>query len=209
MRQQIFAALKDPAATKKPVVQIHERTNVPEKKRRSSQVENIAQDARSELESAQISLREVYYLVLLYIGVFLKNMFLALSVLVQPRRVLMPTLLAKYNITFLDALGRQPRILPFEYFRSYRILEAFIQEEFKNLPGSGLVKMGNYRLFSRTTPRAFSIENFGQLVKPGTTILMSMVTDNNLLLREEKITCPATTCPGSWERSSRTMWVTW
>jgi hypothetical protein len=33
----------------------------------------------------------------------------------------MSTPLAKYNITFLDAIGRPPRVLPYEYFRSFKV----------------------------------------------------------------------------------------
>jgi hypothetical protein len=46
---------------------------------------------------------------------------MVLSRLVQPTQALMPVLLAQYNISFLDAFGRPPRILPFEYFRSFKV----------------------------------------------------------------------------------------
>jgi hypothetical protein len=38
--------------------------------------------------------------------------------MMEPSRQIKPTLIAKYNITFLDAIGRAPRVLPYEYFRS-------------------------------------------------------------------------------------------
>lgn len=41
--------------------------------------------------------------------------------MVEPSRALMSTPLAKYNITFLDAIGRSPRVLPYEYFRSFKV----------------------------------------------------------------------------------------
>ncbi|KAI1745799.1 hypothetical protein F4680DRAFT_113646 [Xylaria scruposa] len=44
-----------------------------------------------------------------------------LSKLVQPSTALTPTLLSKYNISFLDAIGRPPRVLPYEYFRSFKV----------------------------------------------------------------------------------------
>lgn len=33
----------------------------------------------------------------------------------------MPALLAKYNISFLDALGRPPRVLPYDIFQSLEV----------------------------------------------------------------------------------------
>lgn len=41
--------------------------------------------------------------------------------MVEPPRALMPILLAKYNITFLDAIGSPPRVLPIEFFRSFKV----------------------------------------------------------------------------------------
>ncbi|KAI0440391.1 hypothetical protein F4803DRAFT_527512 [Xylaria telfairii] len=79
--------------------------------------------ARRERETMlQESLKEAYYLVFLALCHFLQSLFLAFSRVVQPSRALMPTLLAKYNISFFDAIGRPPRILPYEYFRSFRVV---------------------------------------------------------------------------------------
>jgi hypothetical protein len=33
----------------------------------------------------------------------------------------MPILDTRYNITFLDALGQAPRVLPYEYFRNFAV----------------------------------------------------------------------------------------
>lgn len=33
----------------------------------------------------------------------------------------MPVLLAKYNISFLDTIGRPARVLPFKYFRTFKV----------------------------------------------------------------------------------------
>jgi hypothetical protein len=52
---------------------------------------------------------------------FLSAFSLYLSSMVQPSRALMPTLLAKYNISFYDAIGRPPRILDYDCFVSYKV----------------------------------------------------------------------------------------
>jgi hypothetical protein len=62
----------------------------------------------------------------------LVNISVVLSRLVQPPRALMPTLLAKYNVTFLDAIGRAPRILPYEYFKSIRVGRPVIRSGHEN-----------------------------------------------------------------------------
>jgi hypothetical protein len=78
-----------------------------------------------------------YYLVLLYLGHFLKillqvlytkglihyltkRLSLTLSRLVQPTGAMMANFLAKDNILFLDAIGGQ-RVLPYEYFQSFKV----------------------------------------------------------------------------------------
>ncbi|KAI8947372.1 hypothetical protein F4801DRAFT_582484 [Xylaria longipes] len=129
----------------------------------------------------QESLQEVYYLVFLYLGHFLKNLFLVLSRIVQPSQALMPTLIAKYNISFLDAIGRPPRILPYEYFRSFKVLQAFIQHEFKDLPGSAWVDRGRYLILNSTNDRELNEHNLINAVVPGTTVAMSMLKQKRLM----------------------------
>ncbi|KAH8820385.1 hypothetical protein F5884DRAFT_893281 [Xylogone sp. PMI_703] len=154
--------------------------------------------------SEPLTLRNIYYFVLLYLGCFLKNLFLALSHLVQPERLLTPKLLAKYNISFWDAIGRPPRILPYEFFRSFEVFQAFIQHEFKDLPGSTLVNSGRYLILSLGNNRALDKRNWTNSVVPGMTIVMSMI-----VLRRPKFTlnpgeecCPERCCPGTWTRSA-------
>ncbi|KAH7136742.1 hypothetical protein B0J13DRAFT_80496 [Dactylonectria estremocensis] len=67
-------------------------------------------------------LKEIYYLLFLHLGLFLKGLFVSLSQVVKPSRALTTIPLAKYNITFLDAIGRPPRVLHYEYFKSFRVL---------------------------------------------------------------------------------------
>ncbi|RYC59681.1 hypothetical protein CHU98_g6508 [Xylaria longipes] len=106
---------------------------------------------------------------------------LVLSRIVQPSQALMPTLIAKYNISFLDAIGRPPRILPYEYFRSFKVLQAFIQHEFKDLPGSAWVDRGRYLILNSTNDRELNEHNLINAVVPGTTVAMSMLKQKRLM----------------------------
>ncbi|KAI0543273.1 hypothetical protein F4679DRAFT_569382 [Xylaria curta] len=158
----------------------------------------------------QESLREVYYLVFLYLGHFLKNLFLILSDMVQPSRALMPTLLSKYNITFLDAIGRQPRILPYEYFRSFKVLRAFVQHDFKGLPGTTWVDRDRYLMFNLTNKKMLNERNWDSTVVPGTTVGMFMLLQErsvpSLNLNEQR--CPESSCSGTWTRPKNQSWIT-
>ncbi|KAK3308310.1 uncharacterized protein B0T15DRAFT_105011 [Chaetomium strumarium] len=91
------------------------------------------------------SLQEVYDHVLLYLGQFLKNIFSLLLRYVQPSRDLGQQLLAKFNLTFLDAVGSPPRILPSEIFQSFKVFRVFVQEQFKGIP---LIDRGRFLLLS-------------------------------------------------------------
>lgn len=51
-----------------------------------------------------------------------RGISLALARLLEPTKALIPLLLAKDNILFLDAIGRPPRVLPYEFFRSFKVI---------------------------------------------------------------------------------------
>jgi hypothetical protein len=137
---------------------------------------------------------------------------------------------AKYNISFLDTIGRPPRVLLFEYFRSFKVwrlmllvstdrlvliecfqvLQAFIQHDFKDLPGAAWVGRGRYLGLSLANNRTLDERNWSLFVAPGTTIAMSMVMRK--LLDASNLTetrCPETSCPGTWPRSETGSWVKW
>lgn len=117
---------------------------------------------------------------------------LALSNLVRPSRALVPLLIAKYNISFLDVIGRPPRILPCEYFRSFKVgipdrecsklhanarnvLQAFIQHEFKDLPGSAWVNQGRYMILSLANNTPLGEQNCSRSITPGAAVAMSII----------------------------------
>ncbi|PMD49113.1 uncharacterized protein K444DRAFT_301242 [Hyaloscypha bicolor E] len=162
-------------------------------------------------EEREESLRDIYYLVFLYLGLFLKNLLLALSRLVIPSRALMPTLLAKYNISFLDALGRSPRILPYEFFQSLEILQAFVKHEFRFLPGSSLVHRGDYLLISSIGERVLTTANSNTLLRRGSTVTMSVVSRKLPESSSDSATfqCPQEGCTGQLQSSATSRWSTW
>ncbi|KAH7146268.1 hypothetical protein EDB81DRAFT_934174 [Dactylonectria macrodidyma] len=152
-----------------------------------------------------------YYLVLLYLGQFLKNLFLLLSQLVQPSRQLVPTLIAKFNLTFLDAVGSPSRVLPYEYFRNFKVLQGFVQEEFKGVP---LIDRGRYLLLSMVNNHILDERNWQRYIAPGSTVAMSALVRTRQELdfssmRDSQIElCPEPTCNGTWTRFKSQAWVT-
>lgn len=91
-----------------------------------------------------------------------------LSQLVKPSVGLVPMLLAKDNILFLDALGRPPRVLPYEFFRSFKVIkirpekmylietsqvvQEFIKHDFRDVLGNVVVRIGKYVLSELDNP---------------------------------------------------------
>lgn len=155
---------------------------------------------------------------------------LALSRLIQPSRALMPSLLARYNICLLDALDQRPRILPYQYFRSFKVrlrlfgdfckypltsytqvLQAFIEHEFKTLPGAISVDRGRYLILGLRTNKFLNEENWSRFIAPGATIATPMLVRSHLgqYLGPSEERCPEPSCSGTWKRSETLSWVTW
>ncbi|EQB53144.1 hypothetical protein CGLO_07165 [Colletotrichum gloeosporioides Cg-14] len=67
-------------------------------------------------------LEELYYLVLVYLGHFLRDLFILLSRIVRPTKQLVPDLVAKFHLTFFDAVGGAPRVLQYDAFRSFEVI---------------------------------------------------------------------------------------
>lgn len=125
-----------------------------------------------------------------------------LSRLLQPSRALMPVLLAKHNITFLDAIGRPARVLPYEYFQSFEVLSAFVREEFKTLPGSAAVLGGGYIMNRMTDNMTLEESIWSDSVHPGSTVSMSILLPHRARVMEiggkPYQHCPVASCPSSW-----------
>ena len=157
----------------------------------------------------------------------MNDLSLLLLRLVEPSRALVPRLLAKENILFLDAIGRPPRILPYEYFRCFKVgvsprsekyalirrskvLQAFIQYEFKDFPGSAWVKRGRYMVLSLANNRALD-EFTWATVTPGARVAMSIVVRKllNSTSNPMVVHCPERSCSGSWAKDETESWVKW
>jgi hypothetical protein len=91
-----------------------------------------------------------------------------------------------------------------------KVLQAFIQYEFKNLPGSAWVDQGRYLVSSLANDRSLDEHNWTSYVAPGARIAMSMIVRKHLEpsnLEEER--CPDSTCSGTWKKLDSQSWVTW
>jgi hypothetical protein len=125
----------------------------------------------------------------------------------------MPKLIAKYNITFMDALGREPRILPFEYFHSYKVLQAFIRQEFGGIfPNSSLRWGEGYQLLSSNNSQVLTAQNWGGIVTQGATVKMAVLVRRLLLTSPSTIKvqhCPNKSCPGTLQTMEMPDWTVW
>jgi hypothetical protein len=92
-----------------------------------------------------------------------------------------------------------------------QVLQAFIQHEFKDLPGSAWVNRGRYLVLSLANNQALNDQNWSGSIAPGATVAMSMVVRKRLRSSwnpsEER--CPESSCSGTWSRSETQSWVTW
>ncbi|KAG4441001.1 hypothetical protein IFR05_003508 [Cadophora sp. M221] len=156
------------------------------------------------------ALQEIYYMVLVYLGHFLQNLFLVLSRLVQPSAALTFQYDARYNISFLDAIGRAPRILPFEFFRSFKMMQDFIECEFSNLPGAIWIKKGRYMVSRLSDHQALDVATWARLIVPGSKVEMSIVIRKQLGSGTAGTVayCPENSCSGSWEMTGEETWAT-
>jgi len=92
----------------------------------------------------------------------------------------------------------------------FQVLQAFIQHEFKDLPGAAWVDRGRYLVLSLANNRILDERNWSGSVAPGMTVAMSMVVRK---LRDAsnfmETRCPETSCPGKWPKSETRSWVKW
>ncbi|KAF7866801.1 hypothetical protein EAF04_005643 [Stromatinia cepivora] len=155
------------------------------------------------------SLRKIYYMILLYAGLMARNLLLRLAKMMEPSRALTPVLLAKYHITFQDALGRRPRILQFDTFVNFKVFQAFLLESFTGTAGRGWVERGSYLLEDSSTKTVLSADTWSRLVFPGCCVGMAMVVgrsnpSQDFLIPENK--CPASGCSGTLRSQSSSIW---
>ncbi|PQE31181.1 Ankyrin repeat-containing protein [Rutstroemia sp. NJR-2017a WRK4] len=93
----------------------------------------------------------------------------------QPSRALVSTLLATYNITFQDALGRHPRVLPFDSFSSFKVFQAFLDDSFATIPGRRWVELGSFLLTNASAGKRLTADNWSTSISRGCLINMDML----------------------------------
>jgi hypothetical protein len=91
-----------------------------------------------------------------------------------------------------------------------KVLQAFIQHEFKDFPGSAMVGRGKYLILNLANTRVLDESNWSGYVAPGSTIAMSMVVHKRLESpNSEEERCPESSCSGTWTKPETQSWVTW
>jgi hypothetical protein len=110
----------------------------------------------------------------------------------QPSRALTTTLLAIHNMTFQDALGRHPRVLPFDAFSSYKVpltaeqsrnfklthrqvFQGFLDDSFATIPGRRWVELGSFILTNASTGKRLTADNWSTSISRGCLINMDML----------------------------------
>jgi hypothetical protein len=90
-----------------------------------------------------------------------------------------PMLLSGNSIALTDALNRT-KLLPYEYFCNWKLLEPWLQRSFQNLPGESRVARGEFAMFkqfkNRTGPEIL-INQWEHSVFAGDEIVMSMLVN--------------------------------
>ncbi|KAF7946448.1 hypothetical protein EAE96_009446 [Botrytis aclada] len=145
-------------------------------------------------EEIKQSLRNIYYSIILYAGMFLRNSYLYLANRMTLSRPLTPTLLAIDHITFHDALGRSPRVLQIDVFNDFQVFQAFLHQSFSGTIGKPWVERGSYFLANRSDNASLTADTWSRIVKPGCHVEMAMLLE---YIGTVKKRCPNTSCPGA------------
>lgn len=115
---------------------------------------------------------------------------------------------------FLSSTSEAIRYIPKTFSSRYtltaafKVLQAFIQHEFKDLPGSTWVNQGRYLVSSLTNNRMLEESNWSGFVAPGSTIAMSMVVRKHPFesSNSNEDRCPESSCSGTWTKSNTQSW---
>ncbi|CZR55057.1 uncharacterized protein PAC_04943 [Phialocephala subalpina] len=152
-----------------------------------------------------------YYLAFLYLGHFLRNFFLTVPLVVRPKPALTPILIAKYHISFYDAIGRSPRVLDYDCFANYKVFQAFLEDSFAGSPGASWVELGLYQLANARNGLTISSDTWSRMISPGSHINMSMLV-GQVLARTSKSqsseeVCPTLDCEGVLQKAGGSLAV--
>ncbi|THV49372.1 hypothetical protein BGAL_0198g00100 [Botrytis galanthina] len=97
----------------------------------------------------------------------------------------LPSLLAKENITFIDALGRSRRI-PYMTYGHWETFNNFVLADFQKIPGENHVQKSRYELLASDGLTTLNRANWQSFVLPNVEI--SMVVNLSLSVRDGR--CP-------------------
>lgn len=89
-----------------------------------------------------------------------------------------PRLLSSNGITVTDALNRT-KLLPYEYFSNWSLVQPWLESTFKDLPGESRVRRGEFEMFVATRNGTVPVirgESWKRSVFPGDQVVMSMQT---------------------------------
>lgn len=118
----------------------------------------------------------------------------------------MPLLLSGNSIALTDALNRT-KLLPYEYFCDWKMLEVWLHRTFASLPGESRVARGDFAMFkqykTRTGPQ-ISIEQWERSVFAGDKVVMSMLVTSDSV--EGKCRRCGTNFP---DDKNEDIWRTW
>jgi hypothetical protein len=89
-----------------------------------------------------------------------------------------------------------------------KVLQAFIQHEFKDFPGFAMVDRGKYLILNLANSRVLDESNWSGYVAPGSTIAMSMIVHKLLELPfSQEDRCPESGCSDMWRKPETQSWV--
>jgi hypothetical protein len=95
-----------------------------------------------------------------------------------------PRLLSGNSITLTDALNRK-KLLPYEFFRTWSILDPWLRREFETCPGKSRVARGDFAIFKQFSSKVgtqIHPSDWERSVFPGDQVVMSIqVTSHRLL----------------------------
>jgi hypothetical protein len=89
-----------------------------------------------------------------------------------------PQLLSSNSITIIDALGRT-KLLPYEYFCNWNLVQPWLEHVFKGSPGESRVRQGHFALFeykNNKPGQKIYTPGWERSVFPGDEFVMSMLT---------------------------------
>jgi hypothetical protein len=121
-----------------------------------------------------------------------------------------PTFNPADTFRFEDVLGRSKN-LPYEYFRHIDVFRAFLETEFRGLPGEQQVFDKQYSIMdTQRQSTLVSEEDWAMTVFPGATLVMSVLVEMMVAQQMAAAKCPRPTCNGRGNyQDGQKIFLTW